>query len=304
MNILPRSAWTDTAPGFSRGLDPNRVKFMALHYPGDGAVKREGLTQEQVATLLRAYRRYHVSGRGWKDIGYCYAVDQAGRAWTAAGDRVAAHSATKNCYDDANHEGIGVLLILGDHEAPTPAMIRTVAALRATLRKRFPGMRILWGHRQVPCASTQCPGDAAIALLARGAFEDGAASRDDDRDPIRWRPAVLPELINARLALAGITTAGGPGDYDRAAVAVYQGAQLFPGLLVDGLWGQVTESHFGWTSELQTKLNVVGGRTNVDGSYGAHTALTVGRFQAAAGLVVDEKAGPLTCAALKMRSHP
>ena len=68
---------------------------------------------------------------------------------------------------------------------------------------------------------------------------------------------------------------GKDGAYTAAAVLAYQRGQLyFPGLLVDGVWGQLTQQHYEWVKKLQTALNQWKtasriGKTKVDGSYGA-----------------------------------
>ncbi len=119
--------------------------------------------------------------------------------------------------------------------------------------------------------------------------------------------AVTPELINARLRLMDIQPAGRDQDYDRKAVYTYQNRQRYPvapRLVPDSWWGQKTEDHFNWVYSLQVALNKIGGKTNVDGDYYAHTKFTVKNAQSALGLVEDGEAGPITCAALHIEPHP
>lgn len=126
-------------------------------------------------------------------------------------------------------------------------------------------------------------------------------------DTASWAPAVLPELINARLRLAGYHPAGRPGDYDRSQVLLYQQRQLYPTaprLTLDGLWGPETEGHYCWTVELQQALERLGGRLNIDGDLQTHTVYTLTNAQRALGLVPDGVPGPRTCAALGIREHP
>lgn len=176
VSILPRSAWTSTNPGFpnwaSRLIKPGEVTHLRLHYPGDGTKSRAGLSQSQVASLLRSYREYHVGTRGWADIGYPYAVDQAGRAWTLAGHtHAAAHSATSSRPNE-NMRSMAFLLVLGDNEKPSSAMISTVNRLWGfLLNDPFPNMRTVTDHSQVPGATTRCAGPQVRVLLSQKAFK-------------------------------------------------------------------------------------------------------------------------------------
>lgn len=145
---------------------------------------------------------------------------------------------------------------------------------------------------------------AAINAAGIRALERGP-SREQGRTPVSgWTPAVLPELINARLALMGIPTGGRPGDYDRAAVLWYQAAQVWPALVPDGLWGGATEGHFNWTITLQGALVRIGGQVPRDGNFTSHVRFTVVNAQRVLGLVPDGVPGPITCARLGIRRHP
>lgn len=191
IDILPRSAWTTTTNGWSTTLERLRVKGFVLHYPGDGTLIRKGNTRAQNAALIRAYRHWQAvapNGRRWPDIGYCYAVDQNGEAWTLAGDKVAAHSATP-AYTTANRDYIGVLLILGNTETPTPEMIAAVNALMGTLQGRFPNAKQILGHKQVKGASTACPGTAITARIGNGTIKIGGGAPA----PVKPIPPAAPK---------------------------------------------------------------------------------------------------------------
>lgn len=171
---LPRSAWTDTEPGFpnwpERKINPNDVWGNVLHYPAAGNRSFAGLSKKEIARWLNIWRDYHVNTRGWADIGYPVAVDQEGREWWAAGDEyAAAHSATKT-FGNANQQLMAILLILGDNEKPSDAMVAAVNRRLAAWRKKFPNMRFILGHQEVPGASTRCPGPEAMRLLNSGSF--------------------------------------------------------------------------------------------------------------------------------------
>lgn len=190
-------------------------------------------------------------------------------------------------------------LVLAGRGIAVPARLIT----RAEALARKPGFI---GHGMIDTARRTDPGPAFPwdqFLAAYAAALAGQASGHVPAAP-SWTPAVLPELINQRLALAGFPTAGRPGDYDRAAVAAYQRAQLYPRLVPDGLWGPKTEAHFGWTVELQMALASIGGHLAIDGSYMRQTKLTTRNGQIALGLAPTGEADAATCRALGIRSHP
>lgn len=172
--LLERSTWTDEPKGFpnwpERLINPNDVWGNVLHYPAAGNRNFAGLSEEEIARWLNIWRDYHTKTRGWADIGYPVAVDQEGRRWDAAGDEyAAAHSATPS-FGDANSQLMAILLILGDNEKPSKKMIAAVNEQIAEWRVKFPNMRLILGHQEVPGAATRCPGPEAMRLLNAEAF--------------------------------------------------------------------------------------------------------------------------------------
>lgn len=193
--ILPRTAWTSTAPGFprfaGRRIRPADVRFCALHYPGAGNVRYGGRSKAATAALIRGWRNYHVNGRGWADIGYPLAADQDGRLWMAAGiTHAAAHSASPG-YTMANNQGMAILGILGNNERPTDAMVRAMNDGIAWLRRTYPNMKQVLGHQQVRGASTACPGQPLMKLIRAGQFTGAGSAKP--RPPARkgnpYRPS-------------------------------------------------------------------------------------------------------------------
>ena len=127
VTILPRSAWTKTPNNRPTPLTAASTTSISLHYPAVGKVTLAGESQSKTAQRLEGWRKLHVGpSRGWRDIGYNYAVDQAGRIWFLTGLRQGAHAGT----NAGNQTSVGVLLVLGDNEAPTDAMIAGVRSLR------------------------------------------------------------------------------------------------------------------------------------------------------------------------------
>lgn len=169
---LTRDKWTSTDAG-GAVLTGSKLVGVAIHWPGSTTSAYGVETQAKVAERLRGWRNYHVTGRGWSDIGYNFAVDQAGRIWQCRttdwkGNRVGAHSASAT-NPDANQERVGVLFILGANEQPTKAMIEAFQHWRWDRFITGWGSKLdLRGHGQVPGASTSCPGSAVRTLISNG----------------------------------------------------------------------------------------------------------------------------------------
>lgn len=190
VKILPRTTWTSLANGRAgRPLDPRRVKGIALHYPADGNVKNAGLTQNEIAVKLRSYRTHHVN-KGWADIGYNFAVDQAGRVWNLTGWNIGAHAGTQG-----NPTYVGVLLVLGNTEQPSTSMINALRAFRTeNLLAKYPKATDVKGHQQIPGNSTACPGKPVLDLIASKQLLDAAPKPKPKPVPeptSRWRFGTL-----------------------------------------------------------------------------------------------------------------
>src|SRR5690606_24318204 len=98
-----RSSWTSTSRGGAQ-LTGTKLQGIAWHWPGTTRDEIGVETEAQTANRLRGYRNFHVGTRGWADIGYNLAIDQAGRVWDLRGlSRVGAHCASA-ANPDANHE--------------------------------------------------------------------------------------------------------------------------------------------------------------------------------------------------------
>ena len=179
---MPRSAWT-SAPRGGAQLTGGKLVGIACHWPGTTSdaygVESEGV----IASRLRGWWDFHVNTRGWTDIGYNFAVDQAGRVWDLRGlTRVGAHCASPT-NPDANHEWLGVLFVLGDRESPTAAMILAFQDFRHDVfLPRWPGRTRLTGHGRapgVPGAQTSCPGPFVAAKLTDGTLAQPPGTEDD-----------------------------------------------------------------------------------------------------------------------------
>lgn len=102
-------------------------------------------------------------GRGWPGIAYHYVIDQGGRIFQT---NPAGSLTWHNGYN--NSVAIGVVM-LGDFTKtrPTNAQISSFVWLARTLKKRYPSIRYLVGHKEYPGASTLCPGDIDLIAIRR-----------------------------------------------------------------------------------------------------------------------------------------
>lgn len=161
--LLPRSTWTGEAFGFpewpDRKITPSEVIGVVGHYPAAGSITfGPDVSLEESIERIRSYWRYHTQTRGWADIGYPVLIDQAGRRFMGAGfSHGAAHSAT-DLVPDANQKLMAICFIVGNGEKPSPAAIKAANDQIDEWRAMFPNLRYFIGHKEVPGASTACPG--------------------------------------------------------------------------------------------------------------------------------------------------
>lgn len=157
------------------------VKGIYLHWPGSSD-SFKGKSPEEIATVLRGYRRDHVVGNGWRDIGYGAAVDSEGRTYELRGLDMEVGS---NGGDQSNSEAGSILFLLGTRETPTPEMIAGANGLLAQYADAY-GKGYLRGHRQSPDASTTCPGARIMGLIEDGSLNwDGSAAKVIEGSPIK-----------------------------------------------------------------------------------------------------------------------
>lgn len=176
--ILPRSTWTSTAKGFTRisnrRLTPSRIQWLIGHYPAMGNITiGNNPSLASSCQRLRGWRNLHVGTNGWADLGYPYAIDQAGRIFEGAGDtHAAAHTIGQN------FTGLAVLFIVGNNERPSAKARAAFRALGRHLRAtKFSNMRTrARGHQQFPGNATACPGQPIMRDLSNGVLNFGGNS--------------------------------------------------------------------------------------------------------------------------------
>lgn len=182
LNYLPRSAWNARPSKGPTHLNATGLLGTALHWPGMG--NHRLFAQDDVAHALRGWQDYHMDTRGWSDIAYQVAVDQAGRAWQLRGLTTRSGA---NGDADANLAYGAILLVLGTGETPTGALINTTRQVIADFRRLYPKATAIkphsWVRTQYTGAGTDCPGDAARGLIAAGQFEPRTTTPVEDDMP-------------------------------------------------------------------------------------------------------------------------
>lgn len=176
--LIPRSAWTTTVRPAARlaPLVASEVRGLAIHYTGSATPLGQTATLEQSARRLEAERVDHVTGRGWTDIAYAAAADQAGNLFDCRGARWRS-AANGDRAVNGSHGAITWLGGVGDE--PTAA---AVAAIRWWREHEwlplFPHATAVVGHRDLH--STACPGDPMYGLILAGAFTRTLSPTEDD----------------------------------------------------------------------------------------------------------------------------
>jgi len=123
------------------------------------ATRADWMERYPIAAKVDEIRRWHISDRGWKDIGYHYLIDRNGTVATGRPvEQVGAHVAGHNTGT------IGVCLIGGHGSSETDrfdqnftaAQDKALRTLLADLKRQYKGIVKISGHNQY--AAKACPG--------------------------------------------------------------------------------------------------------------------------------------------------
>lgn len=177
IDYLPRSAWNARPSRGPVHLSSTSLLGTVLHYPAMGS--RRLFAQADVAEALRGWQDFHMDDREWSDIAYQVAVDQAGRPWTLRGLTTRSGA---NGNEELNEEYGAILLVLGDTEQPTGAMINTTRRVIADFRRLYPRAVAIKPHSAVRPSGTLCPGNPTRALIAAGQFEPKPVTPEGDSE--------------------------------------------------------------------------------------------------------------------------
>ncbi len=184
-SIIPRAAWgaDESTVTCSMGWSPTIKAGFVHHTAGTNTY-----TPSQSAALVRGIMAYHISGRGWCDIGYNFLVDRYGQIFEgrSGGMDLAVIGAHTGGF---NYKSFGVAA-MGDFTtaAPPTVMLNSIGAVlgwKLGLHARDPqgntslisagfdaspyaagveaGFRVVSGHRDANF--TGCPGDQLYAQL-------------------------------------------------------------------------------------------------------------------------------------------
>ena len=145
-------------------LDRAKVDGIALHWPGHA----KPLTSvEDVKAALRGWQDYHMDDRGWSDIAYQEAIDQAGNVYRLRGRR---RQPGANGDTDTNTRYGALLLVVATGETPSKALIKATRRRIKRHRRLFPNSGAVVGHGDIRPDPTECPGARIRALINDGAF--------------------------------------------------------------------------------------------------------------------------------------
>lgn len=181
LTYLPRSAWNARPSLGPVHLNATGVRGTGLHYPAMG--RRHLFARDDVAHALRGWQDYHMDDREWSDIGYQVAVDQAGRVWTLRGLTTRSGA---NGNEEANEAYGAILLVVGDDETPTGALITSTRQVIADFRRLYPKATAIRPHSAIRVEftgnSTGCPGNRVRGLIAAGQFEPKPVTPEGDSE--------------------------------------------------------------------------------------------------------------------------
>ncbi len=164
--FYPRITWGARAARSGPGrLDKTEVVGLAFHWPG---MTQPLTTVKDVKAALRGWQAYHMDTKGWSDIAYQAAIDQAGNWYQLRGLKTQSGA---NGDTDVNEAYGAVLLVLAPGERPSPAMTKTVRRLVRRHRRIFRKSTALPPHSGIHNDPTDCPGDIVRSFLAAGVFE-------------------------------------------------------------------------------------------------------------------------------------
>lgn len=313
------------------------VGIVLHHLAGEGSVEDE--------------HRYSIS-QGWLGIGYNFYVRLDGTVWAGRGlEYVGAHAgrkvkrSTSEWNKGANNNSQTVGIGLEGYYHPGSGLTRkdmpkaqydACVRLMRDLRIKYPGIKWIKGHKEMPATATACPGDyfPLKELVQDGMAKASGSASGTNKAPAYTRMLKLAtpnmqgddvEAVQRALIATGadIAADGIFGPATERAVKRYQNAK--GGLAVDGQVGPQTWAALmgGKTPTpakvtitrllklthpnmrgsdvrgVQELLRATGAKIEVDGIFGPNTERAVRRYQnAKGGLAVDGIVGRDTITAL------
>lgn len=187
-------------------------------------------------------RKFHMGPeRGWKDIGYSFAVCAHGIVMEGRGWR---HE--QAAQPGGNITWTSVTFLSGEGEKPTDVQIKAYRELRSWLRTK--GMAA--GERPHRAfVSTTCPGTVLAKMVKDGSLRGASGSDKTDN----WQEAMMQKLPTLQK--------GATGEHVQSVQALL-GARSHP-VKMDGVFGDATET--------AVKALQKWGKVKADGVVGANT---------------------------------
>ncbi|XP_029374022.1 peptidoglycan recognition protein 5 [Echeneis naucrates] len=158
VNIVSRAQWGAAAPKTREYLKSSAQKVV-IHHTANPSCK--GL--QECKDRILGIQKYHMTQRGFDDIGYNFLVGADGELFEGRGWGVVGAHAKGN-----NHDSVGIAFMGNfNNDTPSQEAIQSVKQLlqsgvsQGSLRKEFS----LFGHRDL--GSTECPGKSLYAALSQ-----------------------------------------------------------------------------------------------------------------------------------------
>lgn len=129
-----------------------------------------------VNRVLAAYAAWREANEGWTGVRDVKAVDQAGRVWQLVRDEHAAPHSAAVRDPRLGRETYEFLLVVGDGERPTDALIEAVGDEIARLCSGCRHLRVVVGHRELPEAWGDSPHEGVLGERERGLRSRGRSA--------------------------------------------------------------------------------------------------------------------------------
>lgn len=192
----------------------NTTLGMIAHYDGNKGLLSEWrrLGHTACVSYWRKTRTGHMSGNGWKDIGYAYFVCPDDKIFEGRtyGHQQAAEAPTAGKLQNGNSRYISVTFGLGPDEKPTDGQLRAWHRLRSWYVNEKGGKTAVYGHRDF--TSTSCPGDELYGLVRDGTLKNSSTTPSKPpTTPAPSKPVPVPppsEETSVMYASFGSSSAG------------------------------------------------------------------------------------------------
>lgn len=277
--------------GVSTNITPARGG-VTIHYVGSRVGIPESAPHSRCRAKVREIHRWHTNGNGWAYFAYTVAVCQHGIVMEGRGlgRRTAA-----NGTNPGNQNYYAIVCLIGGSERPSDEMVQGVRDAVAYLRETGGAGPRVNGHRDH--LSTSCPGGPLYELVRGGKLGVGGSSTPASSvsrgmtsvRSVRGQQEAVNQLgYSPRLVVDGIW-----GPLTDAGV---RWAQRLLGVDDDGLWGPATEAAYQAHLKSKPASKTPRPRLAVDGDFGP---ATTGALQAVIGATVDGAWGPQSQKALQ-----